>query len=165
MSGQITDPQSKPVADLRVRLITPNRQGASREQTTDKNGHFEFHVALLGTYTLKVSAPGFQELTKSIFVSSEDSVGADVQLGSLTARQESITVTADVKEANILFPDPAQRVFVHQDTLDANPGRPGAPISILAYPLKQRLAGSKPRSTFRQVSPEITGSPSPNTSK
>ncbi len=154
VSGQITDPQSKPVADLRVQLITPNGQGASREQTTDKNGHFEFHIVLLGTYTLKVSAPGFQEVTKNIVVSSENPVAADVQLGNLTAKQESVTVTADVKEANVLFPDPAQRVFVRQDTLDANPGRPGAPISIPGLPIETASGGIKAPQYF---SPGVAG--------
>jgi hypothetical protein len=55
----------------------------------------------------------------------------------------SITVTADVKDANILFPDPAQRVFLREETLDANPGRPGAPISIPGLPIESASGGIK----------------------
>jgi hypothetical protein len=154
VSGQIKDPQSQPVADLRVQLIAPNRRGASKEQTTDKNGHFEFHVVSPDDYTLKVIAPGFQELTKRVMVSSEEPVNVDIQLGGLSTKQESITVTAHAKEANVLFPDPAQPVFVRQNTLDGNPGRPGAPISIPGVPIETASGGIKAPQYF---SPGVAG--------
>ena len=56
--------------------------------------------------------------------------------------KSSITVTADV-DADILFPDPAQRVIVRQETLDANPGRPGAPVSIPGLPIESASGGIK----------------------
>ena len=143
VSGQIIDPASKPVGNLRVQLIEPNEQSAWHEQVTDKDGHFEFHVDLLGNYTLKLNAPGFQEITKSVKITSAAPMTVDVQLGALSTKQESITIIADVKETSILFPDPAQRVFVRQETLDANPGRPGAPISIPGLPVETASGGIK----------------------
>ena len=66
---------------------------------------------------------------------------ADLQFNSLAGRQESITVTSDLKKSNILFPDPTQRIYVRQETLDANPGRPGVPISIPGVPVETASGG------------------------
>ncbi|MDQ2777283.1 MAG: TonB-dependent receptor [Acidobacteriota bacterium] len=73
---------------------------------------------------------------------------------TVKARHDSVTVTSDVKELNILFPDPAQRVYVRQETLDANPGRPGAPISIPGLPIETASGGIKAPQYF---SPGVAG--------
>ena len=52
-------------------------------------------------------------------------------------------MTADVNDTNVLAPDPALRVFVRQDLLDANPGRPGALVSIPGYPIETASSGIK----------------------
>ena len=57
--------------------------------------------------------------------------------------QVSITVTADVSQVDLLHPDPAQRINVRQDILDANPGRPGAPVSIPGIPIETASSGIK----------------------
>jgi hypothetical protein len=54
-----------------------------------------------------------------------------------------ITVTADVKQTDIQQPDPAQRVAVRDEILDANPGRPGAPVSIPGLPVETASGGIK----------------------
>jgi hypothetical protein len=52
-------------------------------------------------------------------------------------------VTADVNESDVLSPDPGEKVFVRQELLDANPGRPGAPVSIPGYPIETASSGIK----------------------
>ena len=47
---------------------------------------------------------------------------------------DAVTVSADVKDIELQSPDPGTKVFVSEELLDANPGRPGAPIAIPAYP-------------------------------
>ncbi|MBV9081437.1 MAG: carboxypeptidase regulatory-like domain-containing protein, partial [Acidobacteriaceae bacterium] len=142
ISGRVTDPQNHPVPDLRVFLF--DQAGATAgDATTDKNGSFTFHVHSPGTYTVKINAPGFEQVTKSVRVTGTTPVLAGVQLGSVAQKQESITVTADVKDSTLLFPDPAQRVYVRQELLDANPGRPGAPISIPGVPIETASGGIK----------------------
>ena len=42
-----------------------------------------------------------------------------------------------------MSPDPAVKVFATQNLLDANPGRPGAPISIPGYPIETASGGIK----------------------
>jgi hypothetical protein len=142
LSGHISDPQTKPLTDLPVQLMAGGGQPAM-EQKTDKDGRFEFHLNAPGEYALKVSAPGFQAVNKPVQAASGSAVTVDIQLDTLTAKQETITVTADVNDSNILFPDPAQRVFVRQETLDANPGRPGVPISIPGLPAETASGGIK----------------------
>jgi hypothetical protein len=61
----------------------------------------------------------------------------------LASRIETVTVTADVNQSDVLSPDPGEKVFVRQDLLDANPGRPGAPVSIPGYPIETASSGIK----------------------
>ncbi|HEX4773246.1 MAG TPA: TonB-dependent receptor [Bryobacteraceae bacterium] len=77
-----------------------------------------------------------------------------MQATGLPEKKESITVVADVQDSNIFFPDPAQRVFVRQELLDANPGRPGAPISIPGLPIETASGGIKAPQYF---SPGVAG--------
>lgn len=56
---------------------------------------------------------------------------------------ETIQVIADITTGDILSPDPAIKVFSTEDLLDANPGRPGAPISIPGYPIETASSGIK----------------------
>ena len=61
----------------------------------------------------------------------------------LVSATKAVTVTADVKNLNIQNPDPAQRVLVRDEMLDANPGRPGAPVSIPGLPIETASSGIK----------------------
>jgi len=56
---------------------------------------------------------------------------------------ENVVVTADIEQIDLLSPDPAEKVFVRQQLLDANPGRPGAPVSIPGYPIETASGGIK----------------------
>ncbi len=153
VSGHVTDPQANPVAGVPIQLFGRGAQ-TGQEKKTDADGFFEFTVSSPGAYSLKISAPGFEELTRTVQVAGFGSVIADFQLGKISAKQESVTVLADVKDTNVLFPDPAQRVYVRQETLDANPGRPGAPISIPGLPIETASGGIKAPQYF---SPGVAG--------
>ena len=67
----------------------------------------------------------------------------DLQFSRLASRTDTVTVTADVKDIDVQSPDPAEKVFASEDLLDANPGRPGAPISIPGYPIETASSGIK----------------------
>jgi len=56
---------------------------------------------------------------------------------------EQIVVTAQVDQLSLTSPDPSQRVLVREELLDANPGRPGAPISIPGLPIETASGGIK----------------------
>ncbi len=57
--------------------------------------------------------------------------------------KEVVTVTADVGDVDLSHPDPSQRVVVRDEILDANPGRPGAPVSIPGLPIETASSGIK----------------------
>ncbi len=61
----------------------------------------------------------------------------------IPTRSETVTVTADISQTDVQSPDPAVKVFASEDLLDANPGRPGAPISIPGYPVETASSGIK----------------------
>jgi len=61
----------------------------------------------------------------------------------LPTTTDSVSVTTDINSIDLLSPDPAEKVFVRQDLLDANPGRPGAPVSIPGYPIETASSGIK----------------------
>ena len=88
---------------------------------------------------IKAAAPGFRPIT----VHANGKSPIEIRFTQLTSRAENITVTADVNESDVLSPDPGEKVFVSQDLLDANPGRPGAPVSIPGYPIETASGGIK----------------------
>ncbi len=56
---------------------------------------------------------------------------------------ETITVTAKAPAQDVRNPDPAQRVLVRDEILDANPGHAGAPVSIPGLPVETASGGIK----------------------
>ena len=90
----------------------------------------------------KADAPGFQSIGKTLNVTSGPK-SIDIQLEKLTTRNESASVTASLDAISITSPDPAGRVVVRQEMLDANPGRAGAPVSIPGLPIETASGGIK----------------------
>ena len=120
----------------------PSRRTSLTEQTkTNEEGRFEFQASSSGDYVIRAAAEGFEPVAETLAVSS--AVNFDMRLGKVSVRNESVTVTADVNESDVLSPDPGEKVFVRQDLLDANPGRPGAPVSIPGYPIETASSGIK----------------------
>ncbi len=60
-----------------------------------------------------------------------------------TTVHQQVVVTADLSNADITAPDPSEKVLVREELLDANPGRPGAPISIPGLPIETASGGIK----------------------
>jgi hypothetical protein len=141
LSGQLTDPQGKPVAGARVTAESPGV--GPREIRSDPDGRFSFASLPPGQYKLVGSAPGFSDASQTIAVASAAIVTANLQFVRLAPLTEGITVAADVSEIDVQSPDPTEKVFATEDMLDANPGRPGAPVSIPGYPIETASSGIK----------------------
>src|ERR1700692_4614986 len=139
VSGRVVDGQGKPVPRATVHLTRGKRE---RQTLTDTHGQFEINLNAAGSYALTVTASAFQPLSQSFQLLPRES-SLDLQLTPLITRSDSVTVTADVNTFDVLSPDPAEKVFVRQDLLDANPGRPGAPVSIPGYPIETASTGIK----------------------
>src|SRR5947207_8894537 len=107
------------MANAEVQLVGANGEPA-KIRMTDDNGYFKFSVPSLRN----LYAEG--ECSR---LSGGEAIGpghvwdpdiAEIRLDTLAVKREAINVTADVKDRNVLSPDPAQRVNVRQETLDAN---------------------------------------------
>ncbi len=141
VTGVLTDPQGKPTSGV-VRLAAKE---ASKERgvTAGPDGHFVFENVSGGVYRVAASATGFETVTKAISLIDGQDINVDLQFIRLEHRTESVTITADVTQQSVTQPDPAQRVLVREEILDANPGRPGAPVSIPGLPIESASGGIK----------------------
>jgi Carboxypeptidase regulatory-like domain len=141
LQGQVTDPKGNALPRAEVSLA--DSAGKSiQKASTGSEGQFSFRGIFAGEYLLTVVAAGFEPATRTIIVNDSTTAPINVQLKIARARQ-SVTVTTDVTETTVLAPDPAQRVLIREETLDANPGRPGAPVSIPGLPIETASGGIK----------------------
>jgi len=147
LTGQITDPQGASVPDAQVRLFR-HADNSRRETKSDRTGRYEFSSLDAGEYQLTAEAVGFPQVSKNLVLISGQRTNADLVFSQLAPQSQSVTVTADVQDASVFAPDPATRVMVRQETLDANPGRPGMPISIPGMPVESPAGGIKPPQYF-----------------
>jgi Carboxypeptidase regulatory-like domain len=140
LTGNVADPQGRPVAGASVRVIAAD--GIAANATTGDDGHFAAELPGLGAFVIETRAEGFADLRQSVVVTA----GArplELRFTALAAHADSVNVSADVRDTGILSPDPAQRVLVREEILDANPGRPGAPVSIPGLPIESASGGIK----------------------
>jgi len=141
IKGHVTDPQGNAV--IRAALALTNSDSKNIQRTlTGTEGQFSFTGISVGKYILEVVVAGFEPVSQTLLVGGTEPLTVDIEL-KITPKQQTVTVTADIKERNVLAPDPAQRVLIRDETLDANPGRPGAPVSIPGLPIETASGGIK----------------------
>src|ERR1700733_13419917 len=146
LRGRVTDPQGNGLPNASVQLIRHDSDGRGQalgQTISGPDGHFEIRAASAGQFDLQVDAAGFRRVIVSESVHPSGNSEITVQIGEISSRVETITVTADTNGTDVFSPDPAEKVFVRQDLLDANPGRPGAPVSIPGYPIETASSGIK----------------------
>lgn len=146
-SGHVTDPQGRAVSGTQVELL--RRADASRKRIrSDTEGGFAFSGLDAGEYRIAAESEGFPSISMIVQIQTDETATVDVHFSRLATQRESVTVTADVGDVSVLSPDPATLVLVRQETLDANPGRPGMPISIPGMPVESPAGGIKPPQYF-----------------
>jgi hypothetical protein len=141
LRGHVTDPQGNALPKASVRLADQDQ--VVGEATTGIDGLFQIPLSSPGKFVVKVDAAGFRPIEQPVNIARSGPFEITVTMTQLSSRIESVTVIADVNQSDVLSPDPAERVFVRQDLLDANPGRPGAPVSILGFPIETASSGIK----------------------
>ncbi len=142
VSGTITDPQGRPVSDALV-VVLANRDSKIAETRSDSAGRFSFASLPAGDYRLTGMAMNFADASERIPLADGDALTVNLRFDHVASHSDALTVTADVRNLGIQNPDPAQRVLVREELLDANPGRPGPPVSIPGIPVETASGGIK----------------------
>ena len=141
VNGRVTDPQGNAVPGATVTFESHGRVFGTFLCGAD--GTFQASGISSGRFEVKADVPGFRPVTIFVNLRRDGNSPIEIRMGALSFRAENVTVTADVNESDVLSPDPAEKVYVRQDLLDANPGRPGAPVSIPGYPIETASSGIK----------------------
>jgi len=140
LEGRVLDPRGAPVAGAKVKLL--NAGGAViRESASDAQSNFSFKGVDPGQYQLTAESPSFVAINVTVGVGAVQPQEVTLQFAQIVSVQQSVTVVAS--SPSTLTPDPAQTVVIHDQVLDANPGRPGAPISIPGLPIETASGGIK----------------------
>lgn len=140
IDGTVLDPDGRIVSGARVEL--DSALGAHLSATTGTDGRFTIALPRVGIYTAHVKAAGFTELTR-ILELNLTTTAIFLHLERVAADSQEVVVSANIGEIALASPDPSQKVMVREELLDANPGRPGAPISIPGMPIETSAGGIK----------------------
>jgi len=140
VSGRVVDPQGAPVAGAELTLLSAGGSAVTRATTGD-DGSFMLTNIDPGDYQLRAESPAFVTVVADVAVGLGHQPEVTVWFQQIAAAQQQVTVVAS--DPSLMTPDPAQSVFVHDEVLDANPGRPGAPISIPGLPIETASGGIK----------------------
>ena len=147
LSGTLADPQGRVISGATVRLVR-RADGSRRETRTSDQGQFTLENTDVGEYKLTAEATGFPVLTRTVVLIDEGERNETLQFSQVASQNQSVSVSADVSDVGVFAPDPAERVLIRDETLDANPGRPGMPISIPGMPVESPAGGVKPPQYF-----------------
>jgi len=140
IAGTVLDPAGRPVTGAHVTLDSAS--AARRSGTTGNDGAFSVALPSWGSYAVRVEAAGFVPVTRKVELIAA-AASLTLRLEKVSAATEEVIVTGDVSDIAIASPDPSQKVMVREELLDANPGRPGAPISIPGMPIETAAGGIK----------------------
>jgi hypothetical protein len=141
IKGRVSDPNGNVLPKTLLQLVSGGQVVA--HAASGLNGQFQLTVASPGEFVIKAEAAGFRPISFPIVVRPADNAAIEVRMKDLASRNDAITVTADVNQLDVFSPDPAVKVFVAENLIDANPGRPGAPVSIPGYPIETASSGIK----------------------
>ena len=104
IAGTVTDPSGAAITGANV-LIKDDDRGTEYHTTTNNQGGYEQRQLLAGTYTVQVTAPGFESFSTTLQVHVDSSVKADAGLkvgsGSGTVEVTDATPLLQVDRAEI----------------------------------------------------------------
>jgi len=140
LQGRLLDPQGIPVASAQVLLL--NAAGSVVAATrTDAEGWCSLSGISSGSYRVSAESGSFVTVVTNLGVTSAPLQNFTVQFQQIASAIQAITVVASAPSS--LSPDPSQNLVIHDEALDANPGRPGSPISIPGLPIETASGGIK----------------------
>jgi hypothetical protein len=140
INGTVVDPAGRTVSGAHVEL--DSLSGTRIPATTGSDGSFVVSLPSWGAYTALVEAAGFIATSVNLDLTPSTKTFT-LKLERVAGTAQEVIVSADVNDIAIASPDPSQKVMVREELLDANPGRPGAPISIPGMPIETAAGGIK----------------------
>jgi len=141
ITGQIVDPRGDAVASVRLSLL--NEAGVRiRESSSDQQGRFGWSDIEPGKYTVIAEISSFAPISSTLTVLEGQEAIVNLQFKQIASVRQAVTVVG-TSAPSPLTPDPSERIVVHDQVLDANPGRPGAPISLPGLPIETASGGIK----------------------
>lgn len=93
VTGTVTDPSGAVIPGVTLTLKN-NATGATQTAKSTRTGFYQFALLPPGTYTLTISAPNYQTVTRAVGVSVGQSTTANARL-ALSSAQQAVTVTAE----------------------------------------------------------------------
>jgi hypothetical protein len=146
ITGTVRDPGGQLIVGATVRIE------GGLETKTGEDGAYHLAVEGAGEHKLIAEFDGFVPVQKPIIASGD--LNVDLRFAQIASSVQSVTVSAEASSGDIQNPDPSQRFFIRDETLDANPGRPGVPVSIPGLPVETASGGIKAPQYF---SPGVAG--------
>ena len=142
ISGRVTDPRGNPVSGAVICLLADHNSPAACT-SSDAGGRFALSSPTPSIYRISAAASGFAAVTRIVQIADGEPLTVDLQFSTLARHTDSIVVSSGGADADVEHPDPSQRVIVRTEALDANPGRPGQPVSIPGLPAETASGGIK----------------------
>jgi hypothetical protein len=141
ISGRVLDPRGVAVAQAHVKLVNSSHVSIA-EAITNAQGQFAFANLAPGQYTLTAEISSFAPVTETAVVQSGQQLEISLQFQQIASLRQAVTV-AGAPAPSPLTPDPSEHMVVADQVLEANPGRPGAPISLPGLPIETASGGIK----------------------
>jgi hypothetical protein len=138
--GTVLDPVGQAESGARVEL--DSAAGTSLSTITGNDGSFVIVLPAWGSYSARITAPGFADVTRNLDL-GPSTAPVTLQFVRVAGASEEVIVSSGGSSISIASPDPSQKVMVREELLDANPGRPGAPLSIPGMPIETAAGGIK----------------------
>lgn len=130
IAGSVTDPSGAIVPDASVTLKDLTK-GTTQVTKSNKDGNYQFFLVAPGTYSLTVTATGFQTINREVQVAVGQIATADFRLSVGTASQ-TITVTESAPLLQTENGDTSRTISEQQVQNVPNPGNDMSAIAQLA---------------------------------
>src|ERR1700690_3869960 len=141
LAGQIFDPAGAASANVRVTLVDDS--GALvRAAISDSEGRFSWSDIKPGQYPITAEISSFAPVSSTVTIPEGREVAVTLKFKRIASVRQAVTVVGSSAPSS-LTPDPSETIVIHDQVLDANPGRPGAPISIPGNPIETASGGIK----------------------
>lgn len=126
LEGQLTSTKGQPVSGATIQVGTATL-------TSDAQGRFATRVPA-GRTRIAIRAENYSTFNLELDLESDRELNIKLQSSN------GVSVHAG---PDILTPDPAAQAYARDDLLQANPGRPGVPLSVPGVPTETASGGVK----------------------